>query len=536
MTSETIRPPESLAAHEAFLRRLLAQDFAAEAPGAAIGILRGRESLSFGIGLARLDGPAVPFTPTTRFRACSLTKQFVALLLLQLEAEGRLTLKDHPGRHVPALAAFHPALNLLELAQNRSGLADYWCAAMLTGAQPETAFSLDDGKQLITSLPRQMFAPGAGTRYNNGNWRILQWVIEAASGQTLAELLRQRIFAPLGMQHSSLGEDTAAPLQGGTLGYRKVSGAWEQEITRIVWSGDAALVTTMEDLLKWEAAMLRQDPILGPTARLAEARPHHAVSLQGSKAAYAFGLNAWTNQGRRMHWHSGALRGFRMIHLRFPDEEAAMVVMLNRTANPMPYALAIAESLGLPPAWPRPEPADASVIGLPDPSGNWVGEGVDLVAEFSESEGHCQLNLGMDRQRLVRTDVDTLVSSDGFTVVQQQAADLLITSQVMGFKERFRRLAPGDARTSLAGRRFQCPELRSALHISADGQAVSFSGPQGESEIYALRPLGEGWLAFDCTRALDEAPPGRFHLRPAGHDSLIVSCLLAQGFRFTPAG
>lgn len=529
----------TLSAQEARIRQMLAEEFPADAPGAAIGILRGGESLAFGMGLARLAEPAasaMPFGPDTAFRACSLTKQFLALLLLQLEGEGRLALHDHPGRHLPALAGFHPTLSLRELAQNRSGLVDYWCAAMLTGARPESPFSLADGLQLITSLPRQMFLPGQGTRYNNGNWRILQWVVEAVSGKSLDVLLRERIFAPLGMTHSFLGEDTAADLPGGTTGYRRVGGQWEREITRIVWSGDAALVTTLNDLLKWEAALLRNDPLLGPVTRLAETRPHAAHGGALGAAAYGFGLNAWSQGGRRMHWHSGALRGFRMVHLRFPDDAAAVVVMLNRTANPMPIALAIAELLGLPPAWPRPQPADASVIGLPDPTGNWVSEELDLVAEFSESEGHCHVNLGMDRQKLIRTDVDCLKSTDGFTEIVQRESDLLVTSRLMGFRGEFRRLAANPARDALSSREYWCPELGSRLNLSADGQSVSFSGPHGESEKYALRPLGEGWLAFDCVRALDEAPPGRFHLRPAGHESLLVSCLLAQGFRFMPAG
>lgn len=532
-SSETA-PRASLAQRAEALRQALSEAFPPQAPGIGVGLVDGPESVSFGLGQAHLDPPGAPFTASTHFRACSLTKQFVALLLLQMEEEGRLRLDDPPGRHVPAYSSFDPALTLLDLAQNRSGLVDYWCAAMLTGARPESRFTLDDGQRLLASLPRQMFAPGAFTRYNNGNWRILQQVIESVSRQPLGELLRQRIFEPLGMHDSGLGEDTEAPLKGGTRGYREIGGRWEREITRIEWSGDAALVTHLDDLLKWEAALLQGNPRLGPTHRLADARAHASGALEGAPAPYAFGLNVSCHAGRRMHWHGGALRGFRMVHLRFPDDGAAVVVMLNRTADPLPVALDLAARLGWSAAWPSPEAADASVIGLPDPAGAYACEALDLVAEFSEHEGICHLSLGMGRQRLVRTDVDRLATIDGFTEVRQHATGLSILSRHLGCAGHFLRLGPPGAAALPAGRRYHCAELRSHLQASADGRSVHFEGPLGQSESYGLRALGDGWLAFDCLRALDEAPPGRFHLRTDESGGLHLSCLLAQGFRFLP--
>jgi D-aminopeptidase len=507
--------------------QLIRNKFPADAPGLAVGVMQRGQSMTLGHGLASLE-PALPFTPRSLFRACSTTKQFVALLLLQLDAEGKLSLEDTPGKWVPTLAGFDPALRLKHLAQNRSGLADYWCAAMLTGANPETVFTREDGERLIASLPRQMFPPGQGNRYNNGNWRILEWVITAATGQPLAELLHTRIFAPLGMNDSALGEDTSLSLEDGTTGYREGKGRWEREVTRIWWSGDAALVTTMDDLLKWEAAWLRRDPVLTPAQdRLPEAMPH----ADGSPASYAFGLNAWTARGRRMHWHGGALRGWRMAQLRFPDDDASVLVMMNRTANPVPLALAIAEALGLQAAWDRPEAAGDEVLGLPDPTGAWRSDEVDLVATFSEQGGLPALSLGMDPSTLVRTSTDTLVTGDGFTRVEQAADHLHITSRNLGWTARFHRLPFQDERIALAGSTWGSAELGSTIAFSADGKELAITGPHGTSDTYPVMAVGERHVAFDCLRALDEQPPGRYHLRMDG-DRLVVGCLLAQGFVF----
>ncbi len=514
------------AEQQAELARLVTAQFPPEQPGVVVGVLQRGARFTFGSGLANLETHQA-FTPQSLFRACSITKQFVALLLLQLEEAGRLSLQDKPGKFVPALTGFDPALRLAHLAQNRSGLVDYWCAAMLTGAKPERVFTLKDGESLITSLPRQMFPPGGGTRYNNGNWRILQWVIEAITGESLGTLLHTRIFAPLGMTASSLGEDSALELPDGTIGYRHVDGHWEREVTRIVWSGDAALVTTLDDLLKWEAALLRADPILGPSARLADAMPH----ADGSTACYGFGINAWQHGGRRMHWHGGALRGWRMAQLRFPDDDTAVLVMLNRTANPMPLALAVASTLGVDAAWDRPSPAGDHVIGLPEPTGAWRSDQLDLVALFAEEAGHVTVSLGIDPVALTRTDTDTLTSADGFLHVEQVADHLVIKSHNLGWSARFDRLTFRDDRARLGGMRYHCAELGSDIDFASDGTRLVIIGAHGESESCYVYPLAMDHVAFDCLRALDEVPPGRFTLRIRGN-TLVAGCLLAQGFQF----
>ena len=100
--------PESL---PPALSSALTTHFPATAPGAAVGVLYGGRCLAGAAGLSSLS-PALPFTAQTQFRACSITKQLVALLLLQLAAESVLSLDDPPGRYVPALAGLDPGLRL----------------------------------------------------------------------------------------------------------------------------------------------------------------------------------------------------------------------------------------------------------------------------------------------------------------------------------------------------------------------------------------------------------------------------------------
>lgn len=503
--------------------------FTADAPGGAIGlIVDGELRYAKGFGLANLEAQSA-FTPATVFRACSISKQFVCLLVLQLAREGKLALDAHLSAYLPALKDFSPDLTLRHLSQNRSGLRDYWCAAMLTGARAESHYSLEDGSRLIRRLAAPMFAPGAQYSYSNGNWRILEWIIEAVTGRTLPDLLIERFFAPLGMRDTGWGVDTGNPLPGDARGYRRVGTGWKRENTHACWSGDAALLTTLDDFMKWEAAMLRTGKGALPGAdQLGTAMPH----ADGSTGSYAFGINAWRDGARWMHWHSGALRGWRMVQMRFPQDRAAIVVMINRTENPMPIALKVAECVGLKTTWDEVAP-----VTLPDRpilTGVYFSDALGLAAELHDSGGQVSLDLGGESVPLIWTGPATLANASGFYRVRIGAqGDIEIHARQFGWRDLFRRLPPGDDCQRMAGLRFCSDLLESAIEFSPDGTAVRMTGPAGTSDEYTVRPLAPDFLAFDCLRALDELPPGRFTIRilDSAH-ALEIGCFMARGLIF----
>ena len=512
--------------------------FPAGDPGAAVGVIafdKGGDSLRYarGFGLANL-AKKIAFTPQTPFRACSISKQFVCLLVLQLEREGKIDLGAHPSAYLPLLKTFHPATTVRHLCQNRSGLRDYWCTAMLTGARAESRFTLDDGAALIVSLAEPMFAPGTQYSYSNGNWRILEWIINAVTGQTLPDLLTRRLFLPAGMRNTGWACDTSLVLPGNVRGYRRVGETWEEEITRACWSGDAALVTTLDDFLLWEGAMLART--LPCSAQLGEAMPNP----DGSVGSYAFGINAWQRDGRWMLWHSGALRGWRMVHLRFPQDRTSIVVMMNRTENPMPHTLKIAACLDLPTTWDpvRAIPAAGeAALPLPHPPGGiYYSENLGLLAEIVADAGETRLNLGAEAVDMLRTGPSTMANSSGFYRLEHRQDSIALHARQFGWRDIFTRVPPGNGCERLAGRRFENALLKSALIFSADGSTVHITGPCGESDTCPVRSLGRDFAAFDCLRAIDETPPGRFTIHVIDEGGRIeVGCFMARRIIFTRA-
>ena len=201
-------------------------------PGIAIGIAKGGRIIWRGArGLANVEA-AIPFTPSTPFRICSISKQFACALTMREVRGGRIALDAHPSRYLPWAKVLDSALTIAHLMQNKSGVRDQWVLAMMMGARAEQRFTLADGIEVNRLAPESMFAPGSQNLYCNANFEILGQILEAVTGETCAALLAKHIFAPLGMKDTYLGIDTAQPLVGDARGYRFHDGAWVEEENR----------------------------------------------------------------------------------------------------------------------------------------------------------------------------------------------------------------------------------------------------------------------------------------------------------------
>jgi len=135
--------------------------------------------------------------------------------------------------------------------QNKSGIRDQWTLAMLMGARAEQRITLNDGIDVVKLASESMFPPGSQQLYCNANFEILGLILEASSGEPHEALLTKNIVAPLEIYDTYFAVDTAVPVVGDTRGYRFHDGAWVEEETAVECAGSAAIVSTIDDLMKW---------------------------------------------------------------------------------------------------------------------------------------------------------------------------------------------------------------------------------------------------------------------------------------------
>ena len=492
------RMTQSLAARLDHLARSLPQGYAG--PGGAIAVLRrGEVLLRHAWGYANAER-RVPFTPATLFRMCSVTKQFTCAVLL--EACPDPTVLD------PALRARLPLLDgaapgALHLAHNQSGLRDYWAVAMLHGAPPESAFGDADSARLIAGTRSLHFAPGTRYSYCNQNFRLLSDALAEQAGRGFAELLRANVFDRAGMASAILAADTRA-MPDGTEGYEgTVATGFRAAENRILWTGDAGLGASLDDMIAWERHIdaTRDDPD-GLYNRLSA-----PVAFTGGAAApYGFGLGRGMEFGRATTGHGGALRGWRSHRIHMAAERLSVVVLFNHMADAQAAAVeALAAVLD------TPRPKDSSHHPAPAWLGAYLEPASGLAVRIDHAgPGQLRLRYGHSAERLeILADGS---AGNGRTRLKLMADGLHMDRPQENHAAWLHPLGPAETRP-IAGR-YHCAELDAELLVTDAGGVAygGFSGFLGQGRMEKLEAVGSDIWVLPCPRALDHTPPGDWTL------------------------
>jgi CubicO group peptidase (beta-lactamase class C family) len=338
------------AAHAADLaaqvdRYLKALDQTSGFSGSVLIARDGKILVERGFGMADVEHE-VKNTPYTRFRVGSITKQFTAAAVMLLEHDGRLGVSDSICRYLTECPKSWQPVTLHHLLTHTSGIPSYT-------DQPDFAKSLTlptppvETAKRMAKLPLE-FAPGTRHRYSNSGYVLLGLVIEKASGKPYEQFLKERIFEPLGMQSS--GYDHAADLlphraRGYTPDERgSLKNAAYLDMSIPFAAG--ALYSTVEDLLKWDQALYRDD--LLPR----EARERMFTPFLDQ---YAYGWVVGILGAHKQLWHNGGINGFASHLSRFVDDHLLVVVLCNRTdAKADEAGRALAQlALGMPTELPK---------------------------------------------------------------------------------------------------------------------------------------------------------------------------------------
>ncbi|THF67867.1 serine hydrolase [Deinococcus sp. Arct2-2] len=293
--------------------------------------------LKQGYGSANLEFSAAN-TPDTVFRIGSLTKQFTAAAVLQLQERGLLDVKNTLDTYLPDYPQGE-RITLHQLLTHTAGLPEVL-------ERPEVAdgrrtFTLDELISTFQNLPLK-FAPGSQFQYSNSGYVLLTKVIEVVSGQSYASYLDQHIFLPLKMTHTAY-DDVRPTVNNRASGYvyggRTYSNANFVDLSIPVGAG--ALRSTLEDLQLWERA-LENGRVLRPLSRKAMITPHARFKLAGADATYGYGQFLTVQRGRGAIEHNGGIDGFSSALSTYPAEGLVVIVLSNVQDLP---ALEVAHTL-----------------------------------------------------------------------------------------------------------------------------------------------------------------------------------------------
>jgi D-alanyl-D-alanine carboxypeptidase len=286
-------------------------------------------------GTAEHGGQGGPVTPDAQFRVASITKMFVATVVLQLVEEDRLDL-DAPVSDYLSGFAFDRRITVRQLLNHTSGIPDYGRTEEFNEgliADRDRHWTTDDVLALVARV-RPDFAPGTDYLYSNTGYILLGQVIDAVTGSTWAAEVRSRILEPLQLTHTFAAGMEAVP--GGVLpGYIDVDmdGEVENVETGKPWTSldttegaAGAIVSTAGDLATFAEALfggrlLRQTTL----HEMVAPGPHHPRNSN-----YGLGVTISSPDYRLTTWgHGGFTLGFISVLWYLPQHDLVVAVLAN---------------------------------------------------------------------------------------------------------------------------------------------------------------------------------------------------------------
>ena len=327
--------------------------------GSALVAERGKVILERGFGDANMEWQ-IPNAPDTRFRLGSITKQFTSMVIMQLVGEGKIKLEDKVTVYLPDYRKeTGDRITVHMLLNHTSGIPSYTGLPGFMETAARNPYKVSDFIKKYASNDLE-FEPGTKYAYNNSGYFLLGAIIEKVTGKSYEDVIRGRIFEPLGMKDSGY-DHSAAVIPHRAAGYVLRGGNYENADymdTSIPFSA-GSLYSTVQDLYKWDRA-LYTDKLLAPALKQQLFTP----GLQ----SYGFG---WVIQTMKLVddkttintiSHDGGIPGFNTTIVRMPETQDLIVLLDNTSRGDKIDGLAkdIAGILhGLTPPAPKPSAVEA---------------------------------------------------------------------------------------------------------------------------------------------------------------------------------
>jgi len=257
------------------------------------------------------------------YQIASVSKQFTAAAILMLEDEGKLSLDDTVAKWVPGITE-GDKITIRQLLSHTSGLQDYWpqdysFAAMEKPVTPQQIVDRWAKKPLD-------FAPGTQWQYSNTGYVVAGMIVEKAAGKPLLAYLQDKVFKPLGMK--VIDQDLAVG-KGFPQGYHRyaLGPVRVEKPAAHGWLFAAGeLAMSASDLAKWDIARLNRSVMPADDWQVQETP---ILLTNGKSTNYGLGVFTGTAKGHRYVEHTGEAVGFLSENIVYPDDKAAVVVLVN---------------------------------------------------------------------------------------------------------------------------------------------------------------------------------------------------------------
>lgn len=271
-----------------------------------------------------------------QFMVASITKTFVATVVLQLVEEGKLELDDTIDKYLTAEIVNNISIingqsrgaeiTIRQLLSHKSGIYDYLEAGTLhiEGlATPDRRYSNEDRIRYAIENGSSYFAPNEGFAYSNTNFVLLELVIESATGQSLNTHLVSKIFQPLNLINTHFAFQEA-DIQNLMQGYFEDDNITNY-ITNFDWaSPDGGIISNTRDIQRFARALFGGELFQTPQT---------LQKMLTFENGYGLGIELIVDDAQlgKIYGHSGATPGYTSIMAYVENLDATIVISGNQT-------------------------------------------------------------------------------------------------------------------------------------------------------------------------------------------------------------
>jgi CubicO group peptidase (beta-lactamase class C family) len=301
-----------------YLSKLERQD---QWSGAALVAIGDRIIVREGYGFANRQRRE-PFTPSTKHHVASISKMMTAFSALQLRDAGKLKLEASVCQYFQPCPKTWQAVQVQHLIHHSSGIPDYEAALGLqTRAYLEFMTKTNATERILEEAFKKPleFKPGLKFKYSNTAYIVLSKIIEVASKLPFNDAVNMLALEPNGLKNSGMLElniNRTAISTGYTTNWRIIP-----ELALTPPAGDAALISTVDDLYQWSLAMDK-------TAQRREV-------FTPRQGGYGWGWFIDSRFGQRRYIHTGELPGYRTVFVKYPNRNITIILFSNQDRAPM---------------------------------------------------------------------------------------------------------------------------------------------------------------------------------------------------------
>jgi D-alanyl-D-alanine carboxypeptidase len=284
-----------------------------------------------------------PMDTSHLFEMASVTKMYTATIIFQLMEEGLLSLDDTVGQYLPPMNYIPSGTTIRNMLKHRSGLYSYTNNSAIVNEWFGDPDSIWPHLQMINTYVNSppLFSQGASWSYSNTNFFLLGMIIEAITGNTFAEELKNRILIPYGLSHIVFPPDDSIPATN-TPGWTNftTSGVYDTDASAILNDCSRSMAYTAGAIIAKPADACKFTKLLWTGNILSDSSLNimkQCTNLPLSTSyvnGYGYGAQRFLFWGKTYYGHNGDISGFTEMTFYGTTDSVGVIISINRNSAP----------------------------------------------------------------------------------------------------------------------------------------------------------------------------------------------------------